>query len=174
MSQRRGADNLDSDELARAIVAYRDKISSPVNYTVRSTAISGELPSYVNSADIREEAGFDSIGELNYVIGAADDRYSMRYYALDNKDQPGFPDLSYHERSLVDGSPDDFEERNLIFARISDLVTVRSDVFTAYILVRLGEDGPQRRIIAILDRSEVTSAGGKVKIIAKYPVPDPR
>ena len=174
VSQRRGADNLDSDELARAIVAYRDKISSPVNYTVRSTAISGELPSYVNSADIREEAGFDSIGELNYVIGAADDRYSMRYYALDNKDQPGFPDLSYHERSLVDGSPDDFEERNLIFARISDLVTVRSDVFTAYILVRLGEDGPQRRIIAILDRSEVTSAGGKVKIIAKYPVPDPR
>jgi hypothetical protein len=62
----------------------------------------------------------------------------------------------------------------VIFARISNLVTVRSDVFTAYILVRIGANGPQRRVIAILDRSKVTSPTDKVKIIAIQPVPDPR
>ena len=81
---------------------------------------------------------------------------------------PRGPDLT------PDTALDDFEERDLIFTRISDLVTVRSDVFTAYVLVRIGEAGPQRRIIAIFDRSRVTSAGGKVRILAHHPVPDPR
>ncbi len=73
-----------------------------------------------------------------------------------------------------DGAGDGFEERDVIFDRISNLVTVRSDVFTAYILVRIGTDGPQKRVIAILDRSGVTPAGGKVKIVAIQSVPDPR
>ena len=82
-------------------------------------------------------------------------------------------------RSKTDGIADDFEERDLIFSRISDLVTVRSDVFTAYILVRIGENGPQKRVIAILDRSKITPDGsggfdGKVEIRALHPVPDPR
>ena len=62
----------------------------------------------------------------------------------------------------------------MIFARISNLVTVRSDVFTAYILVRIGSDGPQKRVMAILDRSNVYSGDGKVRIVALHPVPDPR
>jgi hypothetical protein len=66
------------------------------------------------------------------------------------------------------------EERDLIFTRISNLVTVRSDVFTAYILVRLGTSGPQKRVVAILDRSKVNSAGDRVRLAALYPVPDPR
>jgi hypothetical protein len=107
--------------------------------------------------------GFKSIGELMNVAG-------MDYY---NKTQIGdllnFPDLT-----PKDGAPDDFEERDVIFARISNLVTVRSDVFTAYILVRIGADGPQKRVMAILDRSNVYSGGDKVRIIALHPVPDPR
>ena len=106
--------------------------------------------------------GFKSIGGLMNVPG-------MNYYAKDNKDANDFPDLTPN-----DGAKDDFEERDVIFARISNLVTVRSDVFTAYILVRIGTDGPQKRVIAILDRSNVRTAGDKVKIIALYPVPDPR
>jgi len=51
---------------------------------------------------------------------------------------------------------------------------VRSDVFTAYILVRLGRTGPQKRVIAILDRSEVFTPDGKVKVRALYEVPDAR
>jgi len=72
------------------------------------------------------------------------------------------------------GNGDAFEERDVIFDRISNLVTVRSDVFTAYILVRVGPSGPQKRVIAIFDRSGVTPAGGKVKIVAIQQVPDSR
>ena len=55
----------------------------------------------------------------------------------------------------------DLEERDLLFTRFSDLVTVRSDVFTAYLLVRIGEAGPQKRLIAIFDRSRVRSPGDR-------------
>jgi hypothetical protein len=81
---------------------------------------------------------------------------------------PRGPDLT------DDTARDDFEERDLIFTRISNLVTVRSDVFTAYILVRLGADGPQKRVIAILDRSLVASPSDNLRVLALHPVPDPR
>jgi len=134
-------------ELARAIVDYRD-----------------------NTVE-----GFESIGELNNVLNAVDPNFSIDFYARDDIDQPGFPDLTTDPPGTgIDGAVDDFEERDLIFARISNLVTVRSDVFTAYILVRIGADGPQKRVIAILDRSNVYSSDGKVRIVALHPVPDPR
>ena len=103
---------------------------------------------------------------------------SIGYYARTDGPQVGdllgFPDIT-----LGDDIPDDFEERDVIFSRISNLVTVRSDVFTAYILVRIGADGPQKRVIAILDRSSVnrtnvSSPDGKVRIVALHYVPDPR
>jgi hypothetical protein len=98
---------------------------------------------------------------------------AMGYYAYDpayaSVDLDRFPDLT-----PSDGAVSDFEERDVIFSRISNLVTVRSDVFTAYILVRIGADGPQKRVLAILDRSQVYSGSDKVRIIALHPVPDPR
>jgi len=106
--------------------------------------------------------GFKNIGALMQVG-------EMGYYANDTNDLTGFPDLT-----ASDGAKNDFEERDVIFARISNLVTVRSDVFTAYILVRIGTDGPQKRVMAILDRSNVYTADGKVRVIALHPVPDSR
>jgi hypothetical protein len=73
-----------------------------------------------------------------------------------------------------DSITDDFEESHIIFHRISDLITVRSDLFTAYILVRLDVDGPQKRMIAIFDRSRVFSRNDRVRLVALHPVPDPR
>lgn len=112
------------------------------------------------------EGGFESTGELMQVP-------AMGYYAYDplysSFDLDRFPDLT-----PGDGAVSDFEERDVIFSRISNLVTVRSDVFTAYILVRIGVDGPQRRVIAILDRSQVSSPSDRVKIVALHPVSDPR
>jgi len=106
--------------------------------------------------------GFRSISELVQVAG-------MDFYSADPADLTTFPDLT-----PGDGAGGDFEERDVIFSRISNLVTVRSDVFTAYILVRIGLDGPQKRVIAIFDRGTVSSAGDKVRIVAIHPVPDPR
>jgi len=97
----------------------------------------------------------------------------MGYYAYD----PNYATVdlnSYPDLTPSDGAISDFEERDVIFSRISNIVTVRSDVFTAYILVRIGVDGPQKRVLAVLDRSRVTSPGDKVRIFALYPVPDPR
>jgi len=109
---------------------------------------------------------FESIGALMQVP-------DMGYYAenpvYQSVDLDSYPDLT-----PSDGAVSDFEERDVIFSRISNIVTVRSDVFTAYILVRIGADGPQKRVLAILDRSRVTSPGGKVRILALHPVPDPR
>lgn len=109
---------------------------------------------------------FESTGALAQVP-------EMGYYAYDpayaTVDLDRFPDLTPN-----DGAVSDFEERDVIFSRISNLATVRSDVFTAYILVRIGIDGPQKKVIAILDRSRVTSAADKVRIVALHPVPDPR
>jgi hypothetical protein len=68
----------------------------------------------------------------------------------------------------------DFEKRDWIVSRLSNIFTVRSDTFTAYILVRLGTDGPQRRMMAIFDRSNVWSPADKPKLVALHPVPDPR
>jgi len=110
----------------------------------------------------------ESIGELNN----ADDpncQYSIGHYGCDSNDLTDFPDITPD-----DGAIDDFEERDIIFSRISNLVTVRSDVFTAYILVRIGADGPQKRVIAIFDRSNVFSSADKPKLVALHPVPDPR
>jgi hypothetical protein len=69
---------------------------------------------------------------------------------------------------------DDLEERDWIFNRLSNIFTVRSDTFTAYILVRLGTDGPQRRMIAIFDRSNCWTITDKPQLVALHPVPDPR
>jgi hypothetical protein len=119
--------------------------------------------------DYRDNSGpFKSVGELMRVMDPNMLR-SFDYYAHDGNDLLTLPDLT-----PADGAIDDFEERDVIFARISNLVTVRSDVFTAYILVRIGADGPQKRVVAIFDRSGVTPTGGKVKILAIQQVPDAR
>lgn len=73
-----------------------------------------------------------------------------------------------------DTARDDLEERDLLFTRMSNLVTVRSDVFTAYIVVRLGPIGPQKRMIAVFDRSKTTAENPGVKVVAIHPVADPR
>jgi len=102
-------------------------------------------------------------------IGALVQIPEIGFYANDPNDLMTYPDLT-----PGDNAANDFEERDVIFSRISNIVTVRSDVFTAYILVRVGLNGPQKRVLAILDRSQVTPSGGKVRILALHPVPDPR
>lgn len=123
--------------------------------------------------------GFKNIGELVNVYDPNDPNDVdgwMNYYTSSASvgDLTGYPDLTRNGIGQGDGAADDFEERDVIFSRISNLVTVRSDVFTAYILVRIGTDGPQKRMMAIFDRSEVTPTDKKVKVVSLWQVPDPR
>ncbi|MFC1676854.1 hypothetical protein ACFL3G_07325 [Planctomycetota bacterium] len=174
-------------KLADAIIAYRDKLNLNVGGITDAPDYNDYDGRYQETGieDLREESGFASIGELTTVISDPahnrDEEYSMAYYVLgdhNNRDELAYPDLSHGGRILGDGFVDDMEERNLLFARISDLVSVRSDVFTAYILVRAGANGPQKRVLAILDRSDIKpdsgQAKGSVKILAIHPVADAR
>lgn len=186
-------------QLARAIVTYRDKLKLDTarvdyedpcdgrynavrNYTLMDTVDFDDL---YEQYDFYEKKGFTSIGELNFVIGG-DWEYSLQQCALDERniyddgaDLENFPDITRDDKPgqsqrKGDEIVNDFEERDVLFSRISNLVTVRSDIYTAYILVRLGTDGPQKRMIAILDRSRVQNPTDKVNIIAIHPVQDPR
>jgi len=169
-----------TEPIAQAIVAYRDKLKLPVNYFNPAGDTVPDPCSRQNATGIfglREDPGFESIGELNFVVAgdiAGTNEYRIQRYEPDANDLLGFPDLTTDGPGLGDGVVDDFEERDIIFSRISNLVTVRSDVFTAYILVRIGADGPQKRVIAILDRSDVYSGNDKVRLVALHYVPDPR
>ncbi len=170
-------DDPDQYKLAAAICAYRDKRNANV------FGLGGDIPDYqgddgrydvmkkvlksANRDDVREEKGFASIGELSLVVNSSGNEYCIDKLGNDNKDVKYLPDLiTYVDEDLAtidpndvnlagDNAVDDFEEKDLIFSRLSNLATVRSDTFTAYILVRLGSDGPQKRVVAILDRSNV-------------------
>ena len=185
------SDNIDND--ADGFVDEGDgsewKIPGRININTAPWYVLAQLPwvsahTPINElaraiVDHRNVAGaFGSIGELNFVSDPNNALRSIGYYARTDGPQAGdllgFPDLTFD-----DGVEDDFEERDIIFSRISNLVTVRSDVFTAYILVRIGADGPQKRAVAILDRSGVNKMNfslpdGKVRIVALQYVPDPR
>jgi hypothetical protein len=101
---------------------------------------------------------YKDLGELLTKVPA------MKKYDID----PGAPNVG------DPGIRHDFEERDWILNRLSNIFTVRSDTFTAYILVRLGTDGPQRRMIAIFDRSNCWTKDDKPRLVALHPVPDPR
>ena len=131
----------------------------------RSVELAKGIVDYRNA----QGRGFKSIGELLQVP----DIDILRHDRINNQVGPD-PNDAFGPDLTPDAVKDDLEERDLLFTRISNLVTVRSDVFSAYILVRLGAEGPQRRVLALLDRSQVDSADDRVKVMALHQVPDPR
>ncbi len=155
---------------------YRAELKVPgrINVNTAPPFVIAQLPwmSMQLSRDIVRTrnivGGYRSLSELMQVQIPLPGR-GMDWLGRDNADLAGYPDLTPN-----DGAVDDFEERDILLSRISNLATVRSDVFTAYILVRIGETGPQKRVIAILDRSNVYRPQDQVKVVAISPVPDPR
>ncbi len=168
----------ETNALAMAITAFRDKkdlsnlgdpaldlpleYDNPPDYSITRQAETG-------IAGIDEDLGFKSIGQLLQVINNAGpaNSYDMRKY-LDGSNLTAAPDYT------PDSIDDDIKERNIIFHRISNLISVRSDVFTAYIQVKLGTTGPSKRVIAIFDRSKVTGPNDTPDLIALHPVPPVR
>jgi hypothetical protein len=173
-------------KIADAIVAYRDKLdlSREGGPNYYHSGAKDARKQETGITNIYEANGFRSIGELMNVINTDNSKkeYDIRYCGIDggpdNGQQYGYPDLTFDSMSMTDTVANDLEEKELIFARISDLATVRSDTFTAYILVRVGVDGPQKRFIAILDRSDVSKdkdiKDNKVKVAAFQQVPAAR
>jgi hypothetical protein len=91
----------------------------------------------------------------------------------DNNDRKGVNSLHFKDPSGnldVDGIRNDFAERLQIMSALSNVTTVRSDVFAVWFVVRgyaqedtenLGPDDPmtpsiERRFVMVIDRSGVT------------------
>ena len=174
-------------DLARAIVGYRDKIDLTTtggpNYSgpLGRVIATFDPAAIIADPDIPEERGFVNIAQLMQVRipvagHPAMDDFDIRKYLFDGKNNNvlGSHDPEPGPFFSDDVADDDLLERDVLFQRISNLVTVRSDVFTAYIMVRVGELGPQKRVIAIFDRSNVYKSGDTPKLVALHPVPDPR
>jgi len=174
------AEQVHKYKLAQAITAYRDKstiVPNVVDYSGgRAKGMEDLTVGATITVTVREAPGFANTAELLNVTHdlagngppAYDPYYDIRRFGRDGSPLGGAPDYT------SDSVDDDLEERDVLFHRVSNLVTVRSDVFTAYILVRVGERGPQRRVIAIFDRSNVFSPADRPKLVALHPVPDPR
>jgi hypothetical protein len=157
------------DPTMYGLLAGETRIEGRININTAPWFVMAQLPWMEPAAAQAIEAYRDTIAGPFKSIGGLMEVPQMDFYAIDGVDLDRWPDLT-----PADGAVDDFEERDMIFSRISNLVTVRSDVFTAYVLVRIGLNGPQRRVVAIFDRSQVASASDKIKILAVCPVPDPR
>ncbi|AQQ09441.1 Helix-hairpin-helix motif containing protein [Sedimentisphaera cyanobacteriorum] len=151
------------EELAEAIIAYRDMTGVGVGESEQPDYSAGNT---ARRDDRAAEKGFSSIYELINVTndsGLAD--YDFQQLA---KDGQKLSDSENSHIDLTEGSVmDDFEERNIILERLANLTTVRSDVFTAYILVREGVSGVQKRKVCIIDRSNVWESSDKPEIFIK-------
>jgi len=159
------------EALMQGVVDYRDNLVN--RDTV--TGLSG----------VRSEPGIASIGELMFVNSSVgDDQPSdMQRYGNDGGDdkdsvfdlypvpeQPG----SVVPQSAEDGA----EEAMARFQFLSQVFTTRSDIFTAYVVIRgypaddFGK-GPVEslRFFAVFDRSGVTSSNHSVQMVGCYGLP---
>lgn len=173
-------------DVAAGIVAYRDMqhltdvSGANIDYTVATSRATTTGVAGLRSAST--DGGFASIGELLVVrktAAAAPDRpYVINCEALDSTSSPNILGATFRgdftppapAATNNDTVVDDLEEDQLLFNRISNLVTVRSDVFTAYVLLQgrknMGtaaapnwQPVAQRRFVATYDRSNVDGSG---------------
>jgi len=142
------------NEIIDAIIAYRD---SPDPDTRQQ----------MNLNKLREEAGFAFAGEFAIPLLKAfyDKGLCPRMYG------PNPPD-AYSLSGGDDGlsnSQDDLTKYEMPYAWVSNLITVRSDVFIAYIYVQEGDDASTtrryRRYVAMIDRSRVPTKTSKPAVV---------
>lgn len=115
-------------------------------------------------ADRNTKGPFKTIYELNRVPGFQTMMGTLNVAT----DTPGVNqgDYSGDGKGGTDGVKGDFEKRYLELTRISNLITTRSDTFTAYIVVQAWQDAGtpfpvlvgERRSAFIVDRTGITTA----------------
>ncbi len=129
-------------------------------------------------ARVGTPAPFESIADLVNSSKHADIAALLTKWKDDPSDNVGDPSMT-----------DDIEERDWILSRMSNIFTVRSDTFTAYIAIRIGtprvvpdanpasrvvDVDADRRYIAIFDRSAVDRPDESPRLVALHRVSDPR
>jgi hypothetical protein len=149
----------DRNRVAAEIAAYRDHTSNPGGTNYAQTREAATV-----ITNLRNAAGFATAGEINIPIQKAlvpvgtygtdaPDNYSV---TPDNSDD-GLGNVSDLASCPV-GDPD---KHNVYYKWLSNQITVRSDTYLAYILVRSpgGSADRDRRFVALIDRSRCNAAG---------------
>jgi hypothetical protein len=178
-----------------AVVNFEDSIIDPF------VAAGADGRRVTNQIDgIREAPGFASVGEL-MAVRARGDQNTARIRVIDRIDQLGVDDdrsgtngtasVLYKDPTAVagtksvDGMTDDYGEQLIVAQAAMNSVTVRSDVFAVWFIVHgyqksdtenLGATDPlvpsvAKRFVMVLDRSNVTRAGEKAKVLLFTEVP---
>jgi len=179
-----GADSL---KLVREIIAYRDLLDNTTpdpnipgsgsgsNYTGGRAAFIATTPALAN---LRTDPGFACPGEIaiplwvrgqkpdlvNAGLGLPQNTYSPTNAAPYNYALEGTT-TKYDDGLLTDATNkvlNDFAKYHTFYSWLSNQVTVRSDVFIAYIRVQLGNDAAAatgvQRYLAVIDRSNCRTA----------------
>lgn len=148
----------DNYELAKEIVMWRDG----------TPTVPGNGP-FTSPMDLYRVRAFwelqDELVRLTTGTGGPDD--------ADGDYSPNNATPTVPATPPVDGVRHDFEEQFLLFDRVSNLITTRSDSFTVYLTVQgwsnVGNPNKppelvaQRRVGFIIDRSKVQVKGGKTE-----------
>jgi hypothetical protein len=174
---------LSEPDVARGIIAYRDRFDLAVDPAIASGSDLVDTLNFVDREAVRDtanpmsplvnlrtEQGFASVGELMMV------RREQAGIALNNNDlqfamnRQAFDTFDAVERDgdmtpgTGDGYLNDYEEEMLHFNRISNVVSLHSDVFVAYVVLQGRrfdpltsnfEVGVERRFMVGFDRSNV-------------------
>lgn len=175
--------------LLAAIADYRDQPKNRPNdsYATRREQLTA-LPQTL-AQRLRQEPGITSLGELMLINPTAaaspipnaagapapptppDPVYDMQRYGRDGQSQHG----TLLDLYSASNSTDNAEERMARFQFLSQVFTTRSDIFTAYILIRGYRKGQfnkdpveSARYIVIFDRSSVKSPNDPVKVLGVY------
>lgn len=155
-----GADNVPADieALAKAIVLYRDGDGTGTNPPHGPFRSIFDLNRVISTVDPGGDGFQNGMGRITFNTSVA------------TADDPGntlgdFSPWSTTDASARDSVRGDFEERFLMLTRISNLITTRSDTFTAYVVLQ-GWRAPgtpnatmvvERRAARVFDRSGVAA-----------------
>lgn len=161
---------LDNEQIARAIVRWRDQVE--LLYTGAPPPAASPIGVFTDAPD----RVFRSLFDIYRVPEVLQLQTLLAGGASDIGDVEG--DLSPLGRGSgqADFVRNDYEERFSILTRVSNVATVRSDMFTCYVVVQgwrnVGTDAPElvkeQRSAFLLDRSRVAPSGGEVRVT---PVP---
>ncbi len=158
-------------DLAATIINYRDvrDVVSPVTGSPGPNFGIGVLRDATHGIeDARDEPAFTSIAELLMLFDENQEAMpgAIDYMLSGNNEDYPFYDIT------EDDAVNDAEEERLIFSSLSNMVTVRSDMFCVYLKVRGYRDDDQidrpsveERWLAIIDRSNVAVPGDKARIV---------
>ena len=165
-------DDITRDDTIRAIIRYREKLS-PFNLTSRGPGIA--VANYRNRRGIARISELFNVNDATDSINALDMVGAMAMPGDDRLLNNTLIDFETPDSMTGDGIADDREEKMMIAPWLMQVLSTRSDIFTAYVLIQgyPAEDFTlgaveAARFLAVFDRSGVSSNSDSVRVLGVY------